>query len=279
MKTLGYYNGHIDEIDRMTVPMNDRACWFGDGVYDAQMARNYKLFALDEHVARFFRSARAVEMEPPLTEEELKALLQDLVRKLDTGNLFVYYQLTRGTGLRRHVYPDGKANLWVQMFPMEVNDGKVPVKTISAEDTRFFHCDIKTINLLPAVMYAERAKRSGCHETILYRPGGRVTECSHCNVHILKGGTLYTAPCDNLILPGIGRAHLLAACRRLGVPVREEPYTMDELRAADEVLLTSSSNLCVRVSELDGAPVGGGDPALFERLRSDILSEFYGETE
>ena len=49
MKTLGYYNGRYDEIDRMMIPMNDRVCYFGDGVYDAQPCRNHHLFALDEH--------------------------------------------------------------------------------------------------------------------------------------------------------------------------------------------------------------------------------------
>ena len=47
MKELGYYNGKIGELSEMTVPMNDRACWFGDGVYEAGMCRNGRIFALD----------------------------------------------------------------------------------------------------------------------------------------------------------------------------------------------------------------------------------------
>ena len=46
MKTLGYYNGKFGELDEMSIPMNDRVCWFGDGVYDAGLSRNYKIFAL-----------------------------------------------------------------------------------------------------------------------------------------------------------------------------------------------------------------------------------------
>ncbi len=48
MKTLGYYNGKFDEIENMTIPMNDRVCWFGDGVYDATYSRNHIIYALDE---------------------------------------------------------------------------------------------------------------------------------------------------------------------------------------------------------------------------------------
>lgn len=49
MKTLGYYNGKYDEIDKIMIPMSDRSHWFGDGVYDATCARNYKIMAIDEH--------------------------------------------------------------------------------------------------------------------------------------------------------------------------------------------------------------------------------------
>ena len=72
MKELGYYNGKIGELSEMTVPMNDRACWFGDGVYEAGMCRNGRIFALDEHVDRLFRSAEMLEIRVPVPKEELK---------------------------------------------------------------------------------------------------------------------------------------------------------------------------------------------------------------
>ena len=92
MKTLGYYNGKFGELEDMSIPMNDRVCWFGDGVYDAGPSRNYKIFAMDEHVDRFFNSAGLLDIKMPMSKEELKALLQEMVDKMDTGNLFVYYQ-------------------------------------------------------------------------------------------------------------------------------------------------------------------------------------------
>ena len=78
-------------------------------------------------------------------------------------------------------------------------------------------------------------------EAVFYRPGGRVTECAHSNVHILRGGTLYTAPTDHLILAGIARAHLIRACQALDIPYREEPFTLDELFAADEISVRTAS--------------------------------------
>ena len=278
MKELGYYNGTIGELNEMTVPMNDRACWFGDGVYEAGMCRNYHLFALDEHVDRLFRSAGMLEIEVPLSKADLKALLADLARKMDTGDLVVYYQVTRGSGPRGHAFPDGPANLWVTLRPKKVKCDPAPVSLITDEDTRFFHCNIKTLNLIPSVMASEKAKRAGAYECVLYRPGGRVTECAHSNVHILRGGVLQTAPTDNLILPGIARAHLIAACGRLGIPVSETPFTLDELLSADEILTSSSTAPCVRACRVDGRAAGMKRDDLFTALHEAILAEYYAET-
>ena len=278
MKTLGYYNGRYDEIDRMMIPMNDRVCFFGDGVYDAQPCRNHHIFALDEHVDRFFRSAQAVQIQVPVGKNELKDLLNELVAKMDSPDLFVYYQVTRATAPREHTFPDAPANLWVTLKPMHFGDGTQPIQMISMEDTRYFHCNIKTLNLLPSVMAAEKAKRAGCEEAVLYRPGGRITECAHSNISMIQDGKLVTAPADELILPGIARAHLITACRRLGIEVLEKVYYLDELFDAEEVIVTSSTKLCRRGSMIDGKPVGGRCADLYEAIRKEIIDEFLLET-
>lgn len=278
MKTLGYYNGKYGELEEMSIPMNDRVCWFGDGVYDAGPSRNYKIFAIDEHIDRFFNSAGLLDIEMPVTKEELKELLQEMVNKMDTGDLFVYYQVTRGTGVRDHAYTKGPGNLWIMLKPAEISDGIEPIKLITVEDTRFLHCNIKTLNLIPSCVATEKAKKAGCQEAVFYRAGGRVTECAHSNVHIIKDGKLVTAPTDNLILPGIARAHLIRMCKKLGIPVSETPYTLKELFEAEEVLVTSSSNLCLHACEIDGKPVGGKNPELLENIRAALLGEFYEKT-
>lgn len=281
MKNLGYYNGKYDEMENMTIPMYDRVCFFGDAIYDATCSRHGKIFALDDHVDRFFSSASLLEIAPPCTKEELKGILCDMVSKMDTGENFVYFQLSRaGLPIRDHAFPEGdlKGNLWINIYHREMADVYKKVKLTVAEDTRYFHCNIKTVNLIPAVMYSQRAKEGGYTETVLHR-NGRVTECAHSNVHILKDGTLITAPTDNLILPGIARKHLIAACGRLGIPVREEPYMLDELMAADEVLISSSSRIIAAAEEVDGKPVGGRAPDLLRSLQDEVLHEFLTETE
>ena len=293
MKTLAYYNGVISEIEEMSIPMNDRASFFGDGCYDATYCRHYNIYCLDAHLDRFYNSARLLDMEVPMPKAELAALLNELVRKVDNDCQFVYIQLTRGTGTRDHSY--GAAgfthNLWVTLRPCNVVDTYSPIRAITAEDKRFFYCNINTLNLLPNVLAAEKARAAGCQEAIFYRApsrndaseankaAGRVTECAHSNIHILKNGTFRTAPLDDQILPGIARANLIAMCGKLGIPVDETPFTVAEMMDADEVIHSSSGSFCVPVDQIDGIAVGGKDPVTLKKLQDALVADWLEKTE
>ena len=268
MKNIAYYNGKIAPIEEMMVPMNDRACYFGDGIYDATCAVNHVPMHFDAHIDRLYRSAELIDIRIDMPKEEMKKLILDLVEQVEGDTLFVYVQVTRGVGMRNHAYAGAQTgpSIWAFVRPCKMRDPYGAYPCITMEDTRFLHCNIKTINLLPAVIANQRAMEAGCEETIFHR-GERVTECSHSNVHIIKDGVLKTAPCDNLILPGITRAHILDICARKGIPVIEEPFTLDEMMAADEVFFSSSSALTSRVSAIDGKLVGMKDEKTFAIIR------------
>lgn len=279
MKNLGYYNGTIGLIEEMKIPMTDRVCFFGDGVYDATYARNHKIFAIEDHLDRFYNSAGFLKIEIPMEREELKATLEEMVNKVDDGEQFVYWQVTRGNkGLRNHAFPEGKASLWITIEPRKIVDIHKKVKLITMEDIRFLICNIKTLNLIPSVMAAEATKEAGCDECIFHR-NGRVTECAHSNVSIIKDGKFITAPTDRLILPGISRKHILQFCREFDIPVLEQPYTIDDLMNADEVVVTSSGQLCLQAIEVDGKPVGGKALEILEKLQNAYLEKFIRETD
>ncbi len=280
MKSLGYYNGRYDEIENMQIPMWDRAGFFGDGVYDATYSRNYRIFNLQQHVDRFYRSAKLLEIDVPHSKQELMAILTELVQKMDTGNNFVYWQVTRGSGIRNHVFPESgeKGNMWITITPKDIVDTFKKVKLITMEDTRFFHCNIKTVNLIPAVMASQRAKEKGCDEVVFHR-NGRVTECAHSNVHIIKDGAFITAPTDNLILAGIARSNLIKACEKLGVPVYERAYTLEELMEADEILISSAGSLGLAATEIDGKGVGGRAQDILLKIQTEVHREFMEETD
>jgi D-alanine transaminase len=277
MDALGYYNGKWGPLDEMTIPMNDRGNYFGDGVYDAAVCANRVIFTVDEHIDRFFSSAALLEIKPSCTRDELKAILNGMVQKVDNAPLLAYWQWTRGTGRRNHVFTDGPANLTIMLKPIAAPDVYKKIKLITAEDTRFLHCNIKTLNLLPSVIAAQRAKEQGAHETVFHR-GDIVTECAHSNVHIIKNGVFITHPADNLILRGIAREHLLAACYRLGIPTAEKAFTVSELFDADEILTSSTSTFGLAANFIDGKPAGGKAPELLKKLQDAVFGEFLAAT-
>lgn len=279
MKNLGYYNGTVDLIENIRIPMTDRVCYFGDGVYDATYAHNHKIFDLKNHIDRFFNSAGLMRMDIGMSKEEVGALLEEMVKKVDAQTQFVYWQVTRGSEIRNHAWKDGiKGNLWIMIKPASITDLSQKIKVISREDTRFLHCNVKTLNLLPSVLAAKEAEEAGCQECIFHR-GDIVTECAHSNVSILKDGVLKTHPTDHLILPGIARIHLIAMCKELGIPVDECNYTMKELMDADEVIVHSSGTFAVGVESVDGIPVGGKAPELLKKLQDALTAEFLAATQ
>ncbi len=277
MKYVGYYNGEIGPLEEMKVPMLDRAVYFGDGCYDATTFANNHIFAADDHMDRFYNSCRLLEIPFSMSREELRAELQKCIDANECDHGMLYWQCSRGTALRAHNFPpeNVKPNLMIFTVPCELVPFDQTFRLISMEDTRFLHCNIKTLNLIPSVIAYQRCIEAGCQETVFHRKE-RVTECAHSNVLIIKDGVLCTPPRDNLILPGITLKHLLELAAKCGIPTKEEPFTMDELRNADEIIISSSGGLCIRADELDGAPVGCKDPVTLKKLQ-DAYAEFYAE--
>ena len=274
MESIAYYDGQVGSPDELMVPFNDRSHFFGDGIYEASMGAGGKVFAIEDHLDRFYSSAAAFDIHIPLSKPELTDLLHDLLAKVDGRTQFVYWQVTRGTAPRDHVYDENIAGkLWVMIRPEELADPSVPLKLITLEDRRFGYGNVKTLNLMPAVKYSQAARVSGVDEAVLHRDGV-VTECAHSNVSILKDGVFYSHPNDEYILRGIAKTHLIQACYRESVPVIERAFTLEQLANADEIIVSSSGNLCSFADELDGKPVGGRDPQTLKRLSDAVHREF-----
>ena len=274
MESIAYYDGAIGSPDELMVPFNDRSHFFGDGVYEASMGAGGKIFALEEHLDRFFTSAAAFDIRIPLPKNELAALLLDLLSKVDGHTQLVYWQVSRGISPREHIFDESMiGKLWVMIRPEELADPARPLKLISLEDRRFAYGNAKTLNLMPAVMYSQAALAAGADEAVLHR-NGEVTECAHSNISILKDGVFYSHPNDEYILRGIAKTHLIQACYRESVPVIERAFTLEQLANADEIIVSSCANLCTFANQLNGEPIGGRDPHTLGKLRRAVYREF-----
>lgn len=274
MKELAYYDGQIGTPEEVMIPFNDRVHFFGDGVYEATLGGNHRVFLLQDHLDRFYSSAKALDIKIPMEKQELGSLLTELLEKVEGVSHFIYWQVTRGVAVRNHTYEDSLVGkLWVSIRPFAMQDPEKEIAVITKEDTRFYHCNIKTLNLLPSVTASQDAKRAGVGETVFHR-GDTVTECSHSNISILKDGVFISHPNDNWILRGIAKTHMIAACYRLGIQVIERPFTLAELMDADEIIITSSSNFYRYATKVDGVDAGGKDPETRRALQKAVIDEF-----
>jgi D-alanine transaminase len=142
------------------------------------------------------------------------------------------------------------------------------VACVTSEDFRWSKCHIKSTSLLGNVLARQISADAGATETILLRDG-HVTEASASNVFVVKNGHVAAPPRDNLILLGITYDLLVRLAAEGDVKLDVRPITEAELRAADEVWLTSSTKEVLAVTSIDGKPVGTGKPGpVFKRMHA-----------
>lgn len=250
-----YYDGVTVATDEAKIGLTDRSVFFGDGVYDAMIGENGRIFLCEEHLDRLFGNAEKLAIPCPLPRDALREELRKMADTAAGEPFFLYVQLSRHGAVRTHTYAEEETgHLLITVDGITRPDTGRSLSLLSVEDRRYGFCDVKTVNLLPNVLAAQAARRAGADEAVFHR-AGVVTECAHSNISILKNGTLLTHPCDCRILPGISRRHLLIACERIGIPYREEPFSLGELLDADAVLVTSTSKLCAKAVSLDGTPI------------------------
>ena len=256
-----HLNGRlIDERDAH-ISVLDRGFLFGDGVYEVVRFFARHGVGLDAHATRLARSlslARIDSARHGFDPHALGELCASLLEANALEDAIVYLQVTRGAARSRsHVPTEPLAPTVFAMAtpapPLSTLVAAQEISAITAEDTRWTRCEIKTTALLGNILHLLEAADSGAAESILHR-GGVVGEGAYSNVAIATRGVLATPPIDEdpPILHGTARADLLRAARAAGIPSEVRTITLDELTGADEVMITSSSRLVSGVVGVDG---------------------------
>jgi len=260
--------GKFTHKDSLTFPYEERGLQFGDGVYEVIRIYNGRLYLLDEHINRLYRSLEAIRIQITQTKSEMITLLQKLIARNDMEqDGYIYLQITRGSAARIHTFPENiEPNIYAYLENKARNlDGiQNGVKTITLPDERWENCYIKSLNLLPNVLAKQTALENGCYEAILHLDG-RVTECGSSNVFLVKDGKIYTHPATNRILKGCVRMAIERFAADLDIPFIEEAFTVDDISDADELFLTSSLSEVLPIIEVDQKPIADGKPGDISR--------------
>lgn len=264
MKPIGMIDGKIIELDENVVPMEDRGHQFGDGVYEVTKVYNGRCFALEPHLKRLQRSLREIKIDSPYTIEQLTQFHQKLLEESSITEGGIYLQITRGVSPRAHGFPDSKKyppRLTMSIrpaAPVNPDYRKNGVKVIMIPDERWLRCDIKSLNLLPNVLGKQKSSEAGCYEAVMIRDGF-VTEGTSSNFSVVKDGTVYTYPANNLILNGITRTIAFETLApSLGIPVVEQMYNEEFMFNAQEAFLTGTTTEIMPVVMAGNKKIGNG---------------------
>ncbi|TJY44518.1 D-amino-acid transaminase [Cohnella pontilimi] len=260
--SIYWVQGEFWPKEEIRVSPDDRGYLFGDGVYEMFRVYGGKLYEPKLHFERLERSAAGIRIPMPYSADELHERLRELIRRNNLQEGTVYIQITRGTAPRNHLFPKDSAPVtmaYCNELKRPLAQMEAGIRAVTVNDIRWLHCDYKTLNLLPNVLAKQEAVDRGGDDAILHR-GEVVTECSASNVMIVSQGRLITHPANHLILHGVTRAVTLRLAAAAGIPVEERTFTLDELRAAEEVFQTGTTIEVMPVVMIDGQRVGDGQP-------------------
>ena len=279
MSRIVYLNGeYLPEADAK-ISIFDRGFVFADAVYEVTSVIGGKLMDFEGHFARLQRSLNELDMQHPLTREELLSIHRELVEKNGVTEGMVYLQISRGNpGDRDFLFPSDEVAPTVVMFTQVANlldspKAKTGIKVISVDDIRWGRRDIKTVQLLYPSMAKMMAKKAGADDSWLVQDGF-VTEGTANNAYIVKNGKIITRQLSNDILHGITRAALLKYAAEAQMEVVERNFTIAEAQAADEAFITGASTFVTPVVEIDGTAIGAGTPGpVALRLRELYIDE------
>jgi D-alanine transaminase len=273
-----YLNGEYLPLRDARISPLDRGFLYSDGCYEVTPVYGGRPFRFAQHHDRLTRSLQEIRMADPLTREQWRDLYRELIAKNPgPADRYIYVQVTRGAEYGRNHAPLPEVPRTVFAFAAPWPEGRPGwrengLPCVTAQDTRWARCDIKSVSLLANVLLRQLACDDSASECILLRDQ-QLTDASASSVHVVIDGELRTPPNSWKLLPGTTRGVIEEVAGKAGVTWRSASVSESELRSASEILLGAATREVQPVTSLDGKPVGDGKPGpvwrkLFEAFQN-----------
>ncbi|HOK66578.1 MAG TPA: aminotransferase class IV [Anaerohalosphaeraceae bacterium] len=261
---LAVLNENLLPLTEVPLDKMDRGLFFGDGVYEVLRSYHGRIFALEEHLSRFERSAAEIQLGG-FDIAQIRSRILEAFEKAGFRTAKIYFHLTRGCELREHLPgPNLKPSFFLTVQELHDDPKKKQhgIRVCTHPDLRWKRCDIKSLNLLPNVLARIEADRKGCTEALLVNDKGLITEGAGSAFFAVNGKekTLYTHPLGPEILPSITRAVVLRIARDVGLTPVEQAVTPQQAAQMDELFLAVTTKDILPITQFDGNPVGTGRP-------------------
>jgi len=281
MSPIVYLDGQFLPKEEARISVFDHGYLYGDGVFEGIRAYSGRVFRLDEHVDRLYRSAKAIFMEIPHTRTEMRELVLETCRRNRLENGYIRVVVSRGTGdlgIDPKNCRNGATVVVIAdkltMYPPSMYENGMAVITTATRRNSPAALDpnIKSLNYLNNILAkieVNRAARAGgdvpVGEGLMLNLEGYVAEATGDNVFVMSGSTLLTPPVYVGILEGITRNAVIDLARQLHIPCEERVFTLTTVYGADEIFLTGTGAEVVPVVRVDDRTIGDGRPGPITR--------------
>ena len=246
-KIHAVYNSRFSNLDEIKISPLSRAYTFSDSVYEVIPFYNSKIIAFDKHIARLEKSCDALNFLIDINKTTKE--ISELISMSNLENGYVYYQVSRGVDhIRSHMFDD---DISIETFGYAVEHffESQRLKVMLCEDLRWQRCDIKSTSLLGNVLSMNSAKKKDCDEVIMHKDN-ILTEGGASNVFFTDDESIFTPSLATNILPGITRELLINEIKDIGIEVVEDQFTINELKKAKSIWLTSSTKGLAQVVDV-----------------------------
>ena len=267
-----YFNGDYIPESQALVPYRERSFIFGDGAFDMTRTFNHRIFKLDEHIERLYRSLRALRLDATMPQDRMAAITRTVVEKnlhlLGEGDdYWVGQRITRGVlAVEGDNWGHYGPTVIVECVPMPMavraplyRDGiQVVTPSVRRTPPEAVTPRAKSHNYLNLVMgdLEVRAQNPDAW-AILLDMNGNLCEGLGSNIFLIRDGELLT-PRENFVLPGVSRQTAIDLAAQLGVPFREADLDLYDGYTADEAFITSTSLCICPVVSINGMAMGAG---------------------
>ncbi len=280
--SLACLNGQFLAPEVATIPIWDRGFLFGDAVYEVFRIYGGRCFLEREHRERLIHSLAQIKLDG-VDIDRLMDRVHETIRRTNLQDGTAYVHLTRGSAPRSHAFPEPAVEPTELIVVRPYNDAAMTTlrqsgaSIYSQPDLRWGRCDIKSTNLLANVLALEEAKRRGGLEAVLVDHEGLVTESTHTSLLWVRNGILQGTPDGPEILPGTTRNLTIALAQDLGLSFEPVRVTLDQLIAADEVVLAGTTTEIMGVVRIDEQSIGTGQPGPITRQLQQAFCDHIAE--
>ena len=278
-KPVFYINGEFFSQEKAKISIMDHGFLYGDGVFDAFRVNNRKVFHFDDHIDRLYNSAKIIDLEIPLSKEELKNIIINAVKKSGYDDCYIRPQVTRGIGSLGH-NPDScqKPTVVVYVMPTPQLKKTKAIRTIVSCYRRpsadIVPPESKLTQYMNNILAKIEARKSGADDAIILDTRGFVAEGCAWNIFLVKDGAVATPGSDSSILKGITRQVVIDLLRELSLRVVERNITLSELLTADELFGTGTASEITPIIEVNGRRIRNGEMGPITGQLDDMFENY-----